>query len=88
MGVFSNPVIFVGIAAITLLQLGFVYLPFMQQLFNSAPLGVEAWLRALLVGACVWPVVGLEKYIRRRQESQSEPVTSVEARVESKSGGL
>jgi len=67
-GVFSNPMVFIGIAAILLLQLGFVYLPFMAGLFGSAPLGLDAWLRAFLVGAGVWPVVALEKSVRRWRE--------------------
>jgi len=70
-GVFSNPVVFVGVGAILVLQLGFVYLPFMQHLFGSAPLGPEAWLRAFVVGALVWPVVTIEKAVRRQRERRS-----------------
>ncbi len=67
-GLFSNPLVFVGVGTILLLQLGFVYLPFMQHLFGSAPLGPGAWLRAFLVGALVVPVVAIEKQLRRRAE--------------------
>ncbi len=67
-GVFSNPLVYVGVGVIILLQVGFIYLPFMQHLFGSAGLGLEAWLRATLVGAAVWPVVALEKAVRRRWE--------------------
>ena len=42
----SNKYIYVGIGAILILQLGFVYLPFMNALFGSAPLGLAAWTKA------------------------------------------
>jgi magnesium-transporting ATPase (P-type) len=64
MGMFSNHWIYVGIGAILAFQLGFVYLPFMNVLFHSAPLSLAAWGQSLLVGALVMPVVGLEKALR------------------------
>ena len=67
MGLFSNRWVYVGIGAILVLQLGFVYLPFMNALFGSAPLNLAAWGQALLVGAVVLPVVGLEKTLRERR---------------------
>jgi magnesium-transporting ATPase (P-type) len=67
MGLFSNRWIYVGIAAILVLQLGFVYLPFMNTLFGSAPLSLAEWGLALVVGALVLPVVGLEKALRERR---------------------
>jgi Ca2+-transporting ATPase len=66
-GVFSNPLVFAGVGAVVLLQLGFVYLPFMQSLFGTAPLGLDAWLRAVLVGAVAWPAVAMEKFVRARR---------------------
>jgi magnesium-transporting ATPase (P-type) len=71
MGLFSNRWIYVGIGAILVLQLGFVYLPFMNVLFGSAPLTLAAWGQALLVGALVLPVVGLEKALRERRGRRS-----------------
>jgi magnesium-transporting ATPase (P-type) len=67
MGMFLNYWIYVGIGAILALQLGFVYLPFMNVLFHSAPLSLAAWGQSLLVGALVLPVVGLEKALRERR---------------------
>ncbi|MBN1653386.1 MAG: HAD-IC family P-type ATPase [Deltaproteobacteria bacterium] len=66
LGLFTNPKVFIGIGSILLLQLGFVYLPFMNSLFGSAPLRLEAWLRTIAMGAVVWPAVALEKLIRTR----------------------
>lgn len=68
-GLFTNKWIFVGIGALLLLQLAFVYLPFMNFLFHTAPLGAAEWLLAALFGLVVLPVVGLEKRWRRRAES-------------------
>ena len=42
MGLYSNPWIFVGIGAVLLLQAAFVYLPFMNAVFGSAPLGLSS----------------------------------------------
>jgi magnesium-transporting ATPase (P-type) len=74
-GLFSNLWIYVGIGAILLLQLGFVYLPFMHVLFGSAPLGLATWGQSLLVGALVLPVVGIEKAMgeRRRRAAHGRP---------------
>lgn len=67
-GLFTNKWVFVGIGALLLLQLGFVYLPFMNTLFHTAPLGLTEWLLAALVGLIVFPFVSLEKWLRRRRE--------------------
>ncbi|RKH03801.1 cation-translocating P-type ATPase [Corallococcus carmarthensis] len=69
-GFTSNRTVFVGIAALVLLQAAFMYVPFFQRLFGSAPLSLGDIARSVLVGACVLPVVGLEKWLRsRRQEA-------------------
>jgi len=72
-GLFSNPWIYVGIAAILLLQLGFIYLPFMNVLFGTAPLSPQALLQAALVGLLVLPIISFEKWLRNRQQSRRGP---------------
>ncbi|QRK07070.1 HAD-IC family P-type ATPase [Archangium violaceum] len=66
-GVFSNPFVYLGIAMLVLLQLGFIYLPFMQAVFNTAPLSLEALGLCALVGAIVLPVISVEKWLRSRR---------------------
>ncbi len=66
-GLWSNTWIYLGIGVLLLLQLGFVYLPFMNALFGSAPLGLGAWIETLVVALVVLPVVGAEKWWRRRR---------------------
>jgi magnesium-transporting ATPase (P-type) len=66
-GLWSNPTIFVGIAALAVLQAGFIYLPLMQSVFGTAPLTGEALLKALLAATIILPVIGLEKWLRQRR---------------------
>ena len=79
-GLFSNRWIFVGVGAILVLQLGFVYLPFMNFLFGSAPLSLGAWVQSLLVGAIVLPVVVLEKTLRKRRDKDSDEERACQSR--------
>lgn len=72
LGLWSNPWVYVGIGALFVLQLGFIYLPFMNAVFGSAPLGPEAWLYSLLTAAVVLPVINLEKAWRKRQLRRRE----------------
>ena len=66
LGIFSNPPIFVGIGTLLLLQACFLYIPFLQTLFKSTPLGWTEWSHAILVGTTVLPVISIEKWIRTR----------------------
>ncbi|MDC0748313.1 cation-translocating P-type ATPase [Polyangium mundeleinium] len=66
-GLFSNPLVYVGIGTLLLLQFGFVYLPFMHTLFGSAPLGAAEWAKAVAAALVVLPVIGLEKWWQRRR---------------------
>jgi Ca2+-transporting ATPase len=65
-GLFSNRVVFAGIAAIVLLQLAFIYAPPLQAVFGTAALDVRDLAWSVLVAAVVLPVIGLEKRLARR----------------------
>jgi len=65
-GLFTNNYIYLGIAALVVLQVAFVYLPFMNTLFGSAPLPIDSWIKAMLMGATILPVISLEKWWRSR----------------------
>ena len=43
-----------------------VYLPVMQRLFRTAPLGGEELLLTVLAGFAIFPVISLEKWVRAR----------------------
>ncbi|MBJ6760005.1 HAD-IC family P-type ATPase [Myxococcaceae bacterium JPH2] len=70
-GVFSNPLVFVGIGALCVLQAGFMYLPFMQRVFGTVGLSAKELGLSVLVGAVVLPTVGLEKWLRTRAQGRS-----------------
>lgn len=65
-GFFSNPWILGGFTALLLAQAFVIYLPAMNLLFQTAPLGIDAWLIGILVGLSINLVVALEKHLRRR----------------------
>jgi Ca2+-transporting ATPase len=68
-GVWTNPWVLAGIVGVLALQATFIYAPPMNDVFGSAPLDVEDWLLALAAAATVLPVVGVEKWWRRRDRS-------------------
>jgi calcium-translocating P-type ATPase len=68
-GLWTNPWALAGIAGVLALQAAFIYAPPMQDVFGSAPLSVEEWLLALAAAATVLPVVGAEKWWRRRDST-------------------
>jgi magnesium-transporting ATPase (P-type) len=70
-GLWSNPTVYLGIGALLLLQAAFVYLPFMNALFGTAPLGPDAWLEATLAALILVPVISLEKWWRQRRHRRA-----------------
>jgi magnesium-transporting ATPase (P-type) len=62
----SNRFALPAVVLLLLFQLGFTYLPPMQRLFGTAPIGIKAWLLILAVGSSVLILVELEKLILRR----------------------
>lgn len=70
---FSNPWIWVGVAAMLVAQLAFIYTPIMNLLFQSAPLTLNHWGLMLAYGALVLVLVEIEKGIwRARKAKQRE----------------
>jgi len=65
LGLFSNPWIWAGIAAMVLAQLAFMYTPTMNWLFHAAPLGRDEWLLTLGGGLLIYCAVGVEKFMQR-----------------------
>ena len=72
-GLWSNPWVYAGIGVLILLQLGFIYLPFMNSLFGTSPLAPSALLQSLLVALIVLPVISAEKWIRSRRDGRRTP---------------
>lgn len=64
--IFANRAAWMAVGVLAVLQLVFVYAPFMQLWFGSAPLELRHWLIPLSLGAAVFLVVEGEKSITRR----------------------
>jgi calcium-translocating P-type ATPase len=69
LGLFSNPWIWAGIAAMMGAQMLLTYLPVMNWLFHTAPIGWMDWLHIVLVGLVIYLVIGAEKLWRLRRET-------------------
>jgi magnesium-transporting ATPase (P-type) len=63
-GVFSNPWIWRGVAAMTALQLLLMYTPAMNRLFHTTPIDGPAWGLILAVAVTVYVVVEAETWLR------------------------
>jgi P-type Ca2+ transporter type 2C len=62
-GFFRNKYVFIAAGALILLQFIFVYLPFMNAFFDSAPIEGKYWLYSLAGGIAVFLIVELEKAV-------------------------
>src|SRR5215469_10177517 len=63
---FTNPVVWIAIAVLIVLQLMFVYLPFMNLWFHSAPVGAREWFLPICIGIFVFLAVEAEKAVLRK----------------------
>ena len=63
-GLFSNRWVLLGVAVQAVAQLAITYLPFMNDLFRTAPISAAAWLRIGLVAVVASLVVALDKRLR------------------------
>jgi magnesium-transporting ATPase (P-type) len=61
----ANPVAWGAVGVLTLLQLGFVYLPFMNTTFETAPIGILGWVVPGMIGIGVFAIVEIEKAVTR-----------------------
>ncbi len=68
LGLFSNPWIWAGIGSMAALQMALTYLPVMNRLFQTAPIGLEEW--ASIVGFAVlsFAIVALEQGLSRHAQ--------------------
>jgi Ca2+-transporting ATPase len=74
LGVLSNPLLFVSVFATAALQLAVVYVPFLQRMFGTTPLGAKDMLLCPLLGAVVFVVLELRKVVRGSpRTTEAEP---------------
>jgi magnesium-transporting ATPase (P-type) len=70
-GVLGNRYALLAIGVVLVLQAFFTYMPFMQAIFGTGSIGVDAWGRILVVGGLVFFLVEAEKaFIRWRRKSR------------------
>ncbi len=62
-GLLGNRYVLIAIALVTVFQLLFTYLPFMQQVFATRALNAADWARILVFGAVLFLLVEFEKWI-------------------------
>jgi Ca2+-transporting ATPase len=70
LGFFSNMWVFGGVAAMLLLQIVYTYLPVMNRLFQSEPIGLVAWGKILAAGLLTYIIVEVEKRLWQRAAGQ------------------
>jgi magnesium-transporting ATPase (P-type) len=61
----ANRMAWIAVAVLLALQVGFVYLPFMNATFQTAPLALEHWLIPVGIGLVVFALVEVEKAVLR-----------------------
>ncbi|WP_448062470.1 HAD-IC family P-type ATPase [Cellulomonas hominis] len=62
----GNPVIWVAVGSLLLLQLVFAYAPFMHSWFDSAPIGPREWALTVGLAVVVFLLVEVDKALSRR----------------------
>ena len=67
-GITGNRYVLLAIGVLLIAQMLFIYAPFLQTLFGTAALDVDAWLRILGFGVFVLLVVEGEKALARRRQ--------------------
>jgi len=75
-GFFSNLWVIWGCLTMIGVQLLFTYAPWMNRLFQTAPIGVEAWVHILFVAVAAYLLVGFEKWVRGKllRSSGHQPI--------------
>ncbi len=65
---FGNPVAWIAVGVLLVLQMGFVYLPFMQSLFGTAALSLRHGVIPIVIGLGIFSAVEVEKAVVRALE--------------------
>lgn len=65
-GLFSNPWVWAGVGSMLTLQVVMTYLPAMNRIFETAPIGWQRWAEIALVAIACSLIVGLEKRFVRQ----------------------
>ena len=69
LGLFSNPWVWGGVGSMLGLQLLLTYWPPLNGLFQTTPIGLDAWLKIVAVGLLSSLIVALEKFMSKTLRS-------------------
>jgi Ca2+-transporting ATPase len=67
LGLFSNPLLWVGVGIMIIMQLIYTYLPVFNTIFQSAPMGFKEWGLVLTNSSLIFILVEIEKKISRKR---------------------
>ncbi len=81
LGILSNPWILLGIVIMVGLQLGFTYLPIMNDLFQTEPIGLDSWAGIVATAVVAHAVVGLQKFLANRLSPKRTASASDESKA-------
>jgi magnesium-transporting ATPase (P-type) len=70
LGLFSNKWIVVGVVLMVMIQMMYTYLPSMNTIFESSPLGTDSWVRIIALAVISYLIIELDKWIRRKMEGR------------------
>ena len=65
---FTNRVVWIAIAVLVVLQLMFVYVPFLNLWFHSAPIPAGGWVLPIVIGLVIFLAVEAEKAVLQRRK--------------------
>ena len=71
----GNRAVFVVCGLMILLQVSVLYIPFMNTIFGTVPLGTTGWIMPMLLGTVVFFVVEGEKYVMRWLDAREAGAT-------------
>lgn len=70
-GVLKRPMLWMSISGMLALQCVFVYAPFAQHFFGTAPIDAQSWLVVTVLGALLYAGVEIEKHLRVRRAQRA-----------------
>lgn len=70
LGLFSNPLLWVGVIIMIIAQLLFTYAPWMNRVFSTSPIGGPEWLIILGSSLLLYLLFELDKWLRRRRATR------------------
>ena len=75
-GFFSNKLIFLGVGTMILLQIAFTYIPVMNEIFHSKPIGIDSWLQIIGVSIVTFLIIEIKKFVLVRLKTSRKIISN------------